>query len=103
MIHSGKRKINNVWETKEESIKSANKLLKKALRIDNPEAIYFADVHRLPQHPVVKNGKNITRPMIILLSNSFNKHQIIKCLKNQAYNNKLNPEPKQPDYAYITV
>ena len=59
-------------------------------------------MHRLPQHPEVKNGKNITRPIIIKLTNSFDEHQIFKSLKNlKAYNERLNLKPKQPGYAYI--
>ena len=78
-------------------------MFKKALRIGNPEASHFADVHRFPQHPLVKNGKNITRPIINKLTNSFDKHQIFKTLKNpKAYNERLNLKPKQPGYAYIT-
>ena len=60
-------------------------------------------MHRLLEHPVVKNGKNITRSITIKLLNSFDKHQIFKNLKNlKAYNERLNFKPKQLGYAYIT-
>ena len=60
LIHGFKGKIINVRETKEESEKLAYKFLKEAYRIDNPEAIHFTDVHRLPQHPVIISCKNFT-------------------------------------------
>ena len=64
--------------------------------------INFADVHRLPQHRVVKKGKNITRPIIFKLLNSFDLHQICKSLKHFIeYIEKLNLKLKQPGYAYI--
>ena len=60
-------------------------------------------MHRLSQHPLVKNGKNITRPIISKLTNSFDKHQIFKSLKDlETCNERLNFKPKQPGYAYIT-
>ena len=78
LIHVVKGEINNVWETNEESEKLAYKFLGEGLQIDNPEAIHFADVHRLPQHSVVKKGKNITRPIIIKLTNSFENIKYLK-------------------------
>ena len=61
------------------------------------------EIYRLPQYPVVKNGKNNTRPIIIELTNSFDKHQIFKSFKNlKAYNERLNFKLKQPGNAYIT-
>ena len=55
------------------------------------------------QHPVQKNGKKIQRPIIIKLTNVFEKPLIYKSLKNlKLYNNKLNLKLKLPGYIYAT-
>ena len=57
----------------------------------------------MPQHPVLRNGKKIQRPIIIKLTNFFDKQLIYKSLKNQKlYNNELNLKPKLPGYIYVT-
>ena len=38
--------------------------------------IKFADIHRMPKQPVLKNGKKIQRPIIIKLTHLFDKQLI---------------------------
>ena len=51
------------------------------LKLD-PASINISDTHRLPQHPIYKNGKKITRPVIIKLPSVFEKQSIFKAVKN---------------------
>ena len=62
MIHGLKKYDNNVWETRERTEKIVSNFFHNALSIKNSENIKFADIHRMPQHPVLKNGKKIQRP-----------------------------------------
>ena len=85
LVH-GLEETERVWETKEKSKVIFNSFLKEGLKIE-PHVIHPIDVHRLPQHPVFKNQKKITRPIIVKLADSFEKHLIMKSLKNlKAYN-----------------
>ena len=75
--------------------------MKCGLQIKDPSAIMLADYHRLPQHPVLKNGIKVNRPIIIKLTNSNDKRLIISSLKNlKQFNNarKLNKQ----NFTYIT-
>ena len=57
----------------------------------------------MPKQPVLKNGKKIQRPIIIKLTNLFDKQLIYKSLKNlKLYNNELNLKPRLPGYIYVT-
>ena len=42
--------------------------MKRGLQIKDPSAIMLADYHRLPQHPVLKNGIKVNRSIIIKLT-----------------------------------
>ena len=53
----------------------------KGLQLD-PVSIPLADIHRLPQQPVVRGGVNIARPIIIKLNNAMDKHKIMSNLSN---------------------
>ena len=69
----------------------------------NSKNIKFADIHRIPQHPVQTNAKKIQRPTIIKLTNLFDKQLIYKSLKNlKLYNNKWNLKPRFPGYIFLT-
>ena len=59
LIHGVKE---DIWEKREDTILKFNNLLKNGLKIDDPDGIDLVNVHRLPQHPLMKNGKGITRP-----------------------------------------
>ena len=41
----------------------------------------IADVHRLPQHTITKNGVRITRPIIVKLTSYSDKNLIMRSLK----------------------
>ena len=75
--------------------------MKRSLQIKDPSAIMLADYHRLPQHPVLKNGIKVNRLIIIKLTNSNDKRLISNSLKNlKQFNNakKLNKQ----NSVYIT-
>ena len=70
----------NVWETRKESEKILKSLLVNQLKIEHGNDIDFSDVHRLPQHSLYKNGNRITRPIIVKLTNMWNKKAIYRSL-----------------------
>jgi len=77
----------NIWETKEQTTKIFNDFMIKGLQLD-PATIPLIDIHRLPQHPIQKHDKAVTRPIIIKLANTMDKQTILKNLKNlKDYNN----------------
>ena len=60
----------------------------------DPASINISDIYRLPQHPIYKNGKKITRLVIIKLSRGLDKQSIFKAVKtlknfNQNFNSKV--------------
>ena len=99
MIHGLKEQNSNVWETRERTEKTVREFFHNALNIKNSENIKFADIHRMPKQPVLKNRKKIQRPIIVKLTNLFDKQLIYKSLKNlKLYNNELNVKPRFPGY-----
>ena len=57
----------------------------------------------MPKQPVLKNGKKIQRPIIVKLTNLFDKQLIYKFFKNlKLYNNEMNLKPRFPGYIYVT-
>ena len=91
------------WETRDKTEKTVREFFNNALNIKNSENIKFADIHRMPKQPVLKNGKKIQLPIIIKLTNLFGKQLIYKSLKNlKLYNNELNLKPRFSGYIYIT-
>ena len=103
LIHGLEENTRCTGETKETTEKMVYNFLNEALGIDNLKTIKFADVHRLPQHPVYRAGKKMNRPVIIKLTNSFDKHLIFKSLKNlKLYTDNWNVKPKSQHYTYIT-
>ena len=59
----------DIWEKREDTIFKLENLLKNGLNIDDFDDIELVDIHRLPQHPLMRNGKRITRPIVIKLLN----------------------------------
>ena len=103
MIYGLKEQDSNVWETREKTEKTVREFFHNALNIKNSENIKFADIHRMPKQPVRKNEKKIQRPIIIKLTNLFDKQLIYKSLKNlKLYNNESNLKPRLPGYIYVT-
>ena len=72
--------------------------MRDVLLLKNPEAIKLADVHRLPQHPGFNTaGGKVTRPIIIKLTNSNDKHQRWSRghkARGQGQGHKNNPRPR---------
>jgi len=62
LIHDIKEKSGSMWETKKETGKLVYDFFQNALLINNPESIKLADVHRLSQHPVVRNNRKLDVP-----------------------------------------
>ena len=57
----------------------------------------------MPKQPVLKNRKKIEQPIIIKLTNLFDKQHIYKSLKNlKLYYNELNLKPRLAGYIYVT-
>ena len=67
-------------------------------------AVAVADVHRLPQHPITKNGKRIIRPIIVKLTSYSDKNIIMRSLKNlKEYNEKKKRAfGGETNYVYVT-
>ena len=78
LIHGLEEHDSSVWETREKTGKIVREFFHIALSIKNGENIKFADIHRMPQHLVPKNGKKIQKPIIIKLTNLFDKQLIHK-------------------------
>ena len=64
LIHGIEEDTESAWETKWASENKFKQFLQNGLKIPNFYAVAVADVHRLPQHPITKKGKRITRPII---------------------------------------
>ena len=57
LIHGLKEHDSGVWQTREKIEKIVREFFHNALNIKNSENIKFADIHRMPKHSVLKNGK----------------------------------------------
>ena len=78
--------------------------MQNGLKIPNFYAVAVADIHRLPQHPITKNGKRITRPIIVKLTSYSDKNMIMRSLKSLK---EYNEERKrtfggETNYVYVT-
>ena len=60
LIHCIEEDTESAWETKWESEIKFKQFLQNGFKIPNFHAVAVSDVHRLPQHPITKNGKRIT-------------------------------------------
>ena len=92
------------WEKREQTEKLFRNFLKEGLKIEDPNAIPLADIHRLPQHPIFnKEHKKITRPIIIKFINIFDKHQFTQNLRNlKECNAKGKAKHATASYVYAT-
>ena len=92
LIHGVEETEGSIWEKKSETQIKLNEFLKDGLKID-PITLPLADMHRLPQRPVIVRGKRINRPIIIKLTNAFDKNRILNNLKNlKTYNQQRQEE-----------
>ena len=67
LIHGIKEDNDSPWEKHDTTVTKFQEFLEKGLKIDDPEDIEFVDIHRLPQHPMRKNGRPFSRPIIVML------------------------------------
>ena len=88
LIHGLEEVGSSAWETKTQTLDIFNKFMTDGLGFD-PKSISLVDIHRLPQRPIVKQGSNITRPIVIKIAAAIDKHIVMSNLKNlKAYNLK---------------
>ena len=104
LIHGIEEATKSAWETKWETENKFKQFLQNGLKIPNFHAVAVADVHRLPQHPITKNGKRFTRPIIVKLTSYSDKNMIMRFLKNSK---EYNEERKrtfggETNYVYVT-
>ena len=77
--------------------------LKNGLQIQDPDAVEVVDIHRLPQHPVQRFGRNVVRPIIIKLLTMQDKTLISNSAKHlKAYNSKRISEDATSPHIFIT-
>lgn len=100
LIHGISEDTSKKWESQDETEEKFNDFISSALDMD-PNDIYLADIHRLPQFPISKGGKRINRPIIIKLTSSFDKQQIMRSLwKLKEYNQSSSTG--NSNYTYVT-
>ena len=77
----------SAWETREQTSKKFYEFLQEGLKISKPLVPQPIDLHRLPQHPVSRQGSKVYRPMIAKLATSADKNWIFKAAgRLKAYN-----------------
>jgi len=84
----------NPWETREQTKDKLNQFFIDGLKL-NPQSFSFVDLHRLPQRPVTTGGVKKDGPIILKLSNAFEKHTIVTSLKNLKDYNQHQVETRQ--------
>ena len=86
LIHGVDEEMETVWETHQQTMDKFNNFLKNALDIDHSQ-IAVADLHRLPQKPVFRQGQKVTRPIIVKLVYANDKNYIYRQLRKlKSYN-----------------
>ena len=99
LLHGFKESDKSAWETRDETLKIIQNFLREGLKVMQPAEIALTYFHRLPQQPVLKNGKKVNRPIVIKVTNSSDKHFIFSSLKNLKPNNsKRKLQSLQPHY-----
>ena len=75
-----------VWETKAQTQEINRNFINEGLKLD-PATIPLVDIHRLPQQPILRHVRKVTRLIIIKLNNAPDKHKIMSNLgKLKTYN-----------------
>ena len=98
LIHGVEENERSVWENYEETLQKFENFLTKALDID-PDNVEIADIHRLPQKPVIRQGAKVIRPIIVKLSNAMDKAQIFSNLNRlKTFNETRKKEGKGTVY-----
>ena len=81
LIHEIEESNENTWEKRETTLHQIHDFMRRGLQIQEPSSIVLADYHRLPQHPIYRNGEKVNRPIIIKLTNLNDKRSIFCRLK----------------------
>ena len=98
LFHGVEENERSVWENHEETLQKFENFLTKALDI-NPDNVEIADIHCLPQKPVIRQGAKVTRPIIVKLSNAMDKAQIFSNLNRlKTFNETCKKEGKGTVY-----
>ena len=89
LIH-GLDESSEAWESKSQTRDTLSKFFSDGLQLDFNH-ISLVDYHRLPQRPIFKREKKITRPLIIKFANVFDKQALLHSAKNlKSYNSNRN-------------
>ena len=103
LVHDVKEDSANAWEKKDRNIEKFEEFLLNELKIADPNDVEYVDIHRLPQHPVKRNGETVHRPIIVKILTMNDKNVIFKNSKNsKEYNNQLKEENSTNPTIYIT-
>ena len=98
-----KEDSDNAWEKRDRTIEKFEQFLQNGLKIAGPNDVEYVDIHRLPQHPVKRNGKTVYKPIIVKLLTMSDKNEIFKNAKNlKDYNNQLKEDNYNNPTVYIT-
>ena len=102
LIHGIEEDEKSVWENRDITIQKLKIFMKDGLEMDF-DKVPIVDFHRIPQQPLFKLGKRITRPIIVKLAYMEDKTAIYKAAKNLKKYNRTRREMKQSSpYVYIT-
>ena len=102
LIHGIEEDKKSVWENRDITIQKLKNFMKDELEMDF-DKVPIVDFHRLPQQPLCKLGKRITRPIIVELAYMEDETAIYKAAKNLKKYNRTRREMKQSSpYVYIT-
>lgn len=63
LLHGIEEDKDSAWEAPKATEVKFDSFLKNALKIER-STIQIIDIHRLPQHPVIKNGEKLIRPTV---------------------------------------
>ena len=103
LTHGIKENSDSPWEKHEKSLDKFHDFLKNGLQIEDPDAVEIVDIHRLPQHPVQRFGRNVVRPIIVKLLTMQDKTLIFNSAKHlKAYNSKRISEDATSPHIFIT-
>ena len=89
LLIQGVHETNEAWETKTQTKSTLAKFFRKGLDLDL-NSISLVDCHRFPRRSIFKQDQKITRPIIIKLTNAFDKSVIFNSASNlKKYNQQL--------------
>ena len=103
LIHGVKEDVSNAWEKREETMAKFREFVREGLNIEDPDDIEIVDIHRLPQHTVMRQGRRFHRQIIVKLLTVSDKQSIFNSVKHlKHYNAKLKTEDRSQPYIYVS-